>query len=552
MASDSNGLQKFSRQFLHNLVEAFPSKILVLDDKGQIAFVNQAWIDYCIKNKLSGDLYKKGTDYLQLARNSQCISHENCPKIAEGIESVMAGRQDTFHLEYCTQSLNQQQWFQVLISRFCHDGRIWILESHENITESKKAAIAIGQIKDDLEKCLNKNEEILKGTNRELRREIAQRAATERKIHKEHDRYRTLVDTIPHGIVEIDANWTITFANAAYYRLLGHPTGSLMGKCIWDILKPDPSEARRFFEKALRDQPVPVGYFSRRITTSGKFVDLKIDWNYKRDAEGNVVGFDAVITDVTQLRQAEEESRQRLDQLAHVTRMFTMNQMISGLAHELNQPLAAIANFAQACRYRLDKSTDKARKTLLESIEQISLQADRAGQIIRRLRDFVRRADSSHSWENINDLVSDVLGLLEIEARANNIQLEKDLASGLPKVTVDRIQIEQVITNLVKNALDAMRDLPPDRCRVIVRTGMNGEGMLEVSVIDSGKGIEPGQLDRIFEPFFTTKQSGMGLGLSISRSIVEAHGGRLEAMKNARRGMTFLFVLPVAVDGEKA
>jgi PAS domain S-box-containing protein len=404
----------------------------------------------------------------------------------------------------------------------------------------------------DLEERLEQRAAILKATNWELHQEIGQRAAAEQAVHEEHDRFLTLVETIPHGIVEIDTNWIIIFANAEYHRMLGYPKGSLIGKSLWDILKPDPSDARQFFEKALREHPVPVGYLSRRLTMTGKYIDLKVDWEYKRDAEGNIMGFDVVITEVTQQRRAEEEARQRLDQLAHVTRMFTMSQMVSGLAHELNQPLAAIANFAQACQYRLRKSSVKNRKTLLESIGQISLQADRAGQIIRRLRDFVRRADSSHSQENINDLVGDVLGLLEIEARAHNIQLEKTLAGDLPRVAVDRIQIEQVITNLVKNALDATRDLAPDRRRVIVRTEMNVEGMLEVSVTDAGKGIKAKELNRVFEPFYTTKQSGMGLGLSISRSIVEAHGGHLEATRNAHRGMTFRFALPIAAQGGKA
>ena len=404
----------------------------------------------------------------------------------------------------------------------------------------------------DLEECRKQHAAILKVANRELDQEIARNAVAEQKVLEERNRFRTLVDTIPNGIVEIDTNWIITFANAEYHRMLGYPKGGLMGKCVWDILKPDSSDARQFFEKALREQPVPVGYLSRRLTLTGKYIDLKVDWNYKRDAEGNIMGFDVVITDVTRQHRAEEEAQQHLNQLAHVSRVFTMSQMVSGLAHELNQPLAAIANFAQACLYRIRKSSIKSRKTLLESIEQISVQADRAGQIIRRLRDFVRRADSSHSQENINDLVGDVLSLLEIEARTHGIQLETDLAADLPRVAIDRIQIEQVITNLVKNAMDATRHLPAELWRVTLRTEINADGMLEVSVTDTGKGIEAEQLNKIYEPFYTTKQSGMGLGLSISRSIVEAHGGRLEAARNDHRGMTFRFALPIAAQGGKA
>ena len=274
-------------------------------------------------------------------------------------------------------------------------------------------------------------------------------------------RFRTLVETIPHGIVEFDLNGIITFANAEFHRIHEYPEGSLIGKCLWDILKPVFPDAQNDIEKTFREQPSPAASFLiiSKLQPANVLI-IKVDWNYKRDADGNITGLVAVITDITQQRQAEEEARQRLNQLAHVTRMFTMNQMVSGLAHELNQPLAAIANFAQACRYQIRKSSVKERIHILESIEQISVQADRAGQIIRRLRDFVRRADSSRSHENINDLVADVLGLLEIEARTTSHPIgNRSWQPICRKLSVDRIQIEQVITNLVKNAMEAIRDL---------------------------------------------------------------------------------------------
>jgi PAS domain S-box-containing protein len=352
--------------------------------------------------------------------------------------------------------------------------------------------------------------------------------------------------------MEFDLNDMVTFANAECHRILEYSEGSLIGKCLWDIAKASFPEVENCIEKTLREHPSPTVHFCSFRTPTDKSIDIQVDWNYERDPQGSVIGFVIVITDITQQRQAEEEARQHLDQLAHVSRMFTMNQMASGLAHELNQPLAAIANFAQACRYRISKSSIKDRNAILESIEQISVQADRAGQIIRRLRDFVRRADSSRSCENINDLVGDILSLLVTEARAHQIRLDSDLAADLPQVSVDRIQIEQVITNLVKNAMEASGDLAPALRCVTIRTEMNAEGMLDVSVTDTGKGIEVEELNQVFEPFYTTKQSGMGLGLSISRSIVEAHGGRLDAVRNAQTGMTFHFTLPIAADGGKA
>ncbi len=539
-----------SPEFLHNVLQALPARIAVLDDQGQIVMVNQAWIDYCKANGLLTENFGVGDNYLQLCRAGG-LCGEKGPDAVEQLESVLGGRRDSFYLECPCSGADQQCWCQMQVSRFSSDGKCWVLISHADITESKQTGLMLQRLHDDLEESVEQRSAILKAANWELRQEIAQRAAAEQAVSEERNRFRTLVDTISHGIVEVDLNWTIIFANTAYHHILEYPEGTLMGKCIWDIIKPDPSDARQFFEKALHEQPVPASYYSRRLTLTGKYVDLKIDWNYRRDAKGNIMGFIVVITNVTQQRRAEEEAQQHLNQLAHVGRVFTMNQMVSGLAHELNQPLTAISNFAQACLHKIPKSYTKDRNTLLDAIEQISLQADRAGQIIHRLRDFVRRADSSRSPENINDLVINVLGMLEIEARAQSIRVETDLAVDLPRIAVDRIQIEQVITNLVKNAMEAVRDLSADLRRVILRTEINAEGLLEVAVIDTGKGIEAAELSHIFEPFYTTKQSGMGLGLAISLSIVEAHGGCLEAVKNAHRGLTFRFALPLPVKEER-
>jgi len=559
--TDSSGLETahnkvrksyLSEVFLQNMGVILRARVALLDDQGKILKVNQPWIDYCKEKDLPADNFGVGRYYLELCRDITDFSFGGGPATIDGIEKVLNGSQEIYSVGYQRDPLNQQCWNHMQVERLYSDGQTWILLVHMNISTLMRYAFSLQQIHDNLEERMAQRTEMLKAANRELREEIARRAAVEQTILEERNRFLTLVDTIPNGIVEIDTNWIIIFANAEYHRMLGYPKGSLIGKCLWDILKPDPSDARQFFEKALREQPVPVGYLSRRLTLTGKYIDLKVDWEYKRDAEGNITGFDVVITDVTQQRRAEEEAQQHLDQLAHVSRVFTMSQMVSGLAHELNQPLTAIVNFAQACLYRIRESSIKGQNTLLESIEQISLQADRAGQIIRRLRDFVRRADSSRSQENINDLVGDVLGLLEIEARAHNVKLGTVLAAELPRVAVDRIQIEQVITNLVKNAMEATWDLPPELRRVTLRTEMNEAGMLQVSVTDTGKGIKAKELNQVFEPFYTTKQSGMGLGLSISRSIVEAHGGRLEAVKNAHKGMTFRFALPVAAEGGKA
>jgi len=248
---------------------------------------------------------------------------------------------------------------------------------------------------------------------------------------------------------------------------------------------------------------------------------------------------------------AEQRARQRLNDAAHAERLSTMGEMVSGLAHELNQPLTAIAAYAQVCRHRLRASKDKHRDQLLEAAEQIAEQADRAGQIIRHLRDFVRRADSQRAAVDINEPVRDILVLLEVDARLRDVRLETVLDDSLPRVNVDRVQIEQVITNLVRNAMEAAEEVPRGLRAVTIRTTAKADGAIEVAVEDTGKGLPTKDVGRLFRPFYTTKENGMGLGLSISRSIIEAHGGRLEAVSNAERGATLRFTLPVETQGEQ-
>lgn len=247
--------------------------------------------------------------------------------------------------------------------------------------------------------------------------------------------------------------------------------------------------------------------------------------------------------DVTERKLAEEEARSRESELAHVLRLGTMGAMAAGLAHEINQPLSAIVSYARGCTRRLRANVADAT-TLLEPIEQIASQAMRANEIVQRLLLFVRKQKPARARAAIGELVQEVGHLLAGEARKRGVKLRMDLASGLPEVEVDRIQIEQVILNLVRNGLEAT---PPGLAEpeLTIRTELE-EGFVAVAVTDRGEGLTAEQIDRVFEPFFTTKRTGLGMGLAISRSIVRGHGGRIAATPNAGRGATFRFTLPVA------
>lgn len=257
-----------------------------------------------------------------------------------------------------------------------------------------------------------------------------------------------------------------------------------------------------------------------------------------------------LVHEMAERRRAEESARERRKEMDHVARLSILGEMASNLAHELNQPLGAIANYARGCTRRLETGTAEPTQ-LAEVTRAIAEQADRAGQIIARIRNFVRKRASQLEPISVNEAVHAALALCEGQARSGGIVIARDLADGLPPVLADRVQIEQVVLNLVKNALDAMQDGPagtPDGSprTVTVRTVRDEAGRVEVAVADQGQGISTEARERLFDPFFTTKPGGMGLGLSICRTIVEAHGGHLWATDNPGGGAVMRFVLPAA------
>jgi PAS domain S-box-containing protein len=241
------------------------------------------------------------------------------------------------------------------------------------------------------------------------------------------------------------------------------------------------------------------------------------------------------------LRDQEQQLRERL---THLSRVSTMGEMASSLAHELNQPLTAVATYAQALR-RLAVSGSMEEAELLSVLDRIAAEAIRAGNIVHRLKELVRRRETRREPCSVNALISDVEHLAAADARLHDAQLHLELAPELPAVHADGIQIQQVVLNLIRNAVDAMEDTAPPERRVLVSTGLHEGDTVLVAVSDQGCGTLEDQRDLLFQPFFTTKQTGLGVGLSISKSIVTAHGGRMWFTPNPDgRGTTFCFTLP--------
>jgi PAS domain S-box-containing protein len=262
-----------------------------------------------------------------------------------------------------------------------------------------------------------------------------------------------------------------------------------------------------------------------------------------KDETGAVVRLVGIAEDVTASRQAAEQLRQQREELAHVARLNTMGEMASSLAHELNQPLAAIATYTSSGLIGLQSGSLGADRWQ-ELLQKVNTQAQRAGDIINRLKALVAKRAPHRSQVNVNDLVHDVAALMDSELRTKRVRLELQLEPVLPSAHADPVQIQQVLVNLLMNGIDAVSDQPVDGRRLQVRTSHRaGRGVL-VLVSDAGPGMSSEHVEQVFEPFYTTKASGMGMGLSISRSIIEAHGGHLTVDAGPEQGATFRFDLP--------
>jgi C4-dicarboxylate-specific signal transduction histidine kinase len=267
-----------------------------------------------------------------------------------------------------------------------------------------------------------------------------------------------------------------------------------------------------------------------------------------RDSEGKVLKFVGTTTDIDDQKRNEEALRQAQAELAHVTRVTTLGQLASSIAHEVNQPLGSVVNNADACLNLLANGTPRIGEVRI-ALAEIIQGAEQASAVISRVRRMARKAPSERTCLNLRDMVKDVLSLARHDAAARRVAIRIQLPEGMPPVNGDRVQIQQVLLNLVVNGMDAMNATEESK-RVLTIWGRHetraGESWCLLGVQDAGTGFKPGEMDQLFEAFYTTKPQGMGMGLAISRSIIEAHGGRLWAEASQEPGATFLFSLPNA------
>jgi C4-dicarboxylate-specific signal transduction histidine kinase len=263
------------------------------------------------------------------------------------------------------------------------------------------------------------------------------------------------------------------------------------------------------------------------------------------DSAGRVVELQGIGRDITELKKAKREIRERRKEVTHLTRIASLGELSGALAHELNQPLTAILSNAQAAQRLLARKVVDLPE-VREILQDIVVDDNRASEVIRRLRVLFKKGDVQLQAIDVNEVTSEVLDLARSELLTHQVTGNFQLAPALPAVRADRIQLQQVMLNLVVNACEAMSATDPDKRELNVATACGDDGYVRVEIADRGPGVSPDAINRLFDPFFTTKVNGMGLGLSISRSIVAAHGGRLAVRNNPDCGATFVVELPTA------
>ena len=337
-------------------------------------------------------------------------------------------------------------------------------------------------------------------------------------------------------------------ANQALCAMLGFPLDELLGKRLADLVAPDDlADTQAGLKDFIGGRRDLLRLEKRYVSKSGDLIPATSRFSLVLDRYGRPLMLIAQIVDRTDLLRAEAEARQHRERLAHVARLGAMGEMAAGIAHELNQPLAAIATYTQAVQRLLDTG-GMEHDELADVLSRVAGQAQRAGQVISRLRKFVRRGTIERRLQDLNQLIRDILTLAEPGARDHGVALVLELDGEIPPVQVDGVQIQQVILNLIRNAIDAVAAHGGDSPAVTLRTRLDADDEVSLVVEDTGTGIPEDIALRLFEPFFTTKQEGMGLGLPLSRSIVEAHGGHLIYAARPGGGSIFTINLPAAVE----
>jgi two-component system sensor histidine kinase DctS len=377
-----------------------------------------------------------------------------------------------------------------------------------------------------------------------LRRHVQRRLATEEALRVEHAFRKAMEDSLHTGMRAVDLEGHVTYVNAAFCNMVGYSAAELMGSPgpppYWP---PEEHEAIEAAFRSAREPGAPrAGLEMKLMRRGGERFDALVYEAPLIDAAGRQTGWMASVLDITERKRARELARQQEEKLAATARLVTMGEMASTIAHELNQPLSAIASYTAGCLNLLEGAAPNG--DLQEALRKTAEQTQRAGRIIRRVHDFVKKREPSRTPVRMRAVVEEAVGFADAEARKRRVRIQARLADEDPEVEADPLLLQQVVLNLLRNAMDAMAATPAERRDILVATEA-GSASVTVSIADRGCGISPEVRAQLFQPFFSTKAEGMGMGLNICRSIIELHRGRVWAEPNPGGGSVFSFSVPV-------
>ncbi len=378
-----------------------------------------------------------------------------------------------------------------------------------------------------------------------MAREVTERCEIERTLADQKQRLKMVIESEPECVKIHTADGTILDMNPAGLAIIeAKRREDIVGKSAYGYIAPEwRAKYAEMTERVFRGETATLEF--RLIARSGRERWMKTHAVPLRDRDGSIWALLGFTRNITDRRNAEEHERQHRIAVARLLRMHSMGEMATTIAHELNQPLTAIINYSRGAIRRL-RSAQGSIDEVIDSLEAASSEADRAARIIRNMRNFLRKEPTPRQRHDLNEVVRGVFAFMQAELRRQAILSSVALAEGLPRVEIVPIEMEQVILNLVRNAIEAMAATSGRDRELSVATRSSGANGVEVVISDSGPGLPPREFGDVFDPFVTTKSDGLGMGLAITRSIVDAHGGRIAVEQTSAHGTTFVFSLPAA------
>lgn len=426
------------------------------------------------------------------------------------------------------------------------DGTVrWIVHQADDVTElvAQRSATDAGDERamDEL-RVLNQ----LHTANRDL----AARDGENRRLQSAHMNLAGIVESSEDAIISKTLDGHITSWNDAAERLFGYTAEEMIGQPVLRLFPSDLSTEEDEIMARLRAGERVAHYETRRRRKDGSDIHVSLSISPLHDGEGRIVGASKIVRDISQRKEAEDRLADLQAELVSMSRWHTFGIMAASIAHDLNQPLAASNNYLAALR-RVIAAPKPNLELADEIIGKAAQQSRRAGEIVQHLRRFVSKGEPERKPEDLATVAAEAIALSRFATKQHRVQASVEAAAGLPPVPVDKIQLQQVLVNLLRNAAEAMRDSPTREITIRIRPP-GEDGMVQIDVADTGPGLAEDIAKNLFQPFATTKKDGMGLGLSICREIVSAHGGRLWASANIPCGTVFSLTLPLAAQDDAA